>query len=294
MRLMDSWKSLVGEPLYDVPGDGTGGGGAGAGGGEGAGGAGDSAKPGAGGAGEGAKPGETKPGPTAGNPWDTEKRGILSDLSRERTRRQELETAQTRFEADLASANKRIAALAGLAPTDKNSEAREAIRTEIAEMYPVLKGLTPEQLSKVLKVAERADSLEAAVTHHWTSHAQGMVDKAQAGIEKAVGGKLSERQLNRMIKLYHDEAASDPKFLERHEAGDVKLIDEFVQSFVEDFFEPGRRAALADITRRQRPVPDGKGRSVAIGGKTVSIKTDADFGNAMAAAFSEQGGKFGD
>lgn len=286
-------------PTYDEPGDGAGGGGGtGSGGtGDGTGGTGDGVKPGAGGAGDGAGGVKTTPGQGGAaqpNPWDTEKRGLLTDLGRERKTRQEFEKNQTKLQADLDAANKRIRALAGVAPEDKNADARAAIQAEIAEMYPALKQLTPEQVAKVLAVAEKSDSLEAAVNHHWTSHAQKMVDSAQAAIEKQIGGKLSDRQLTRMTQLYLNEAQQDQKFLARHEAGDAKLIEEFVASFVEDFFEPGRRSALADITRRQRPVPNGKGQTISVGGKQVNLKDPKAFEDAMVSSFQEHGGKFGD
>jgi hypothetical protein len=285
------------QELLETPGDGTGGGGsgdAGAGGG-------DKAPAGGSGSGTGAGADGNTPGQGGGsgkqtaNPWDAEKRGMLADLARERKSRQDYERRVTAIEAEREQDRRRIAALAGVNVPTKDDAAREAIKAEIGQMYPALGKLTPEQLDKVEALLGKADSLEAAVEHHWTNHANGMIDKAFAGVEKMIGGgKLSERQQSRLGQLYLSEAANNPDFLKRHNAGDPAVIDEFVKTFVEDFFEPARRSAIAEQTRRQRPVPDGKGRSVSVGGKPLVIKTDADFGNAMTAAFKEQGGQFGE
>jgi hypothetical protein len=219
---------------------------------------------------------------------------MLADLARERKSRQDYERRVTAIEAEREQDRRRMAALAGINVPTKDDQARESIKAEIAQMYPALGKLTPEQLDKVEALLAKSDSLEAAVNHHWTNHANGMIDKVFAGVEKTIGGKMSARQQQRLGQLYLAEASNEqnPEFLRRHDAGDPTLIEEFVKTFVEDFFEPARRQAIAEQTRRQRPVPDGKGRSLSVGGKKIEIKNDTDFGNAMTAAFRENGGQF--
>jgi hypothetical protein len=89
-----------------------------------------------------------------------------------------------------------------------------------------------------------------------------MLDSAVAGMQKALGGDLTDRQRGRLEKAYFQEAQTNPEFLARHEAGDPKLVEEFVKEFVEDFVEPGRRKALADEQSRMRRVPSSRDRSV--------------------------------
>lgn len=284
------------QELLDAPGDGGAGGGAGAG----AGAGGDAGAGGSGSGGSGAVDGKAPNtagagGKSTGNPWDAEKRGFISDLQKERQQRQELERRIAAAEAERDTERNRVRALTGVNTPSKDEAARAAVREEIGNMYPVLKGLNEEQLTKVLTLAEKADSLEQAVNHHWTQHAQSMIDNAYKGVEKAIGGKLSERQQKALGQLYLAEAANNPEFLKRHNASDPTLTEEFVKQFIEDWFEPARRSAIAEQTKRQRPVPDGKGRSpISVGGKKIEIKTDKDFADAMAGAYVEQGGRFGE
>jgi hypothetical protein len=287
------WFGLVLQELLDTPGDGGAGGGAagadaGAGGDAGTGGTGDS-KPGA----DGKQPPVQGGGGNA-NPWDAEKRGLLADLAKERKTRQEHERRVAAVEAERDTERRRVAAMAGINVPTKDDQARAAIQAEIGEMYPVLKNLSPDQLARVLSVADKAESLEAAVNQQLTNHAQGMIDRAYAGIEKALGGKLSDRQKAQIGRLYLMEAANNADFIARHDKGDVSVTEEFVKNFLDDFVEPTKRNVLAEQTRRQRPVPDGKGRSLSVGGKKIEIKTDKDFADAMSAAYRDQGGQYGD
>jgi hypothetical protein len=120
-----------------------------------------------------------------------------------------------------------------------------------------------------------------------------MLDSVVTQASKAMGGTLTDRQKTRLERAYFNEAASNPQFLQRHEAGDPKLIEEFVKEFVEDFVEPGRRNALASEQERMRRVPSSRDRSiVGANGKTPDLSKPGEFEDAAVAAFRKHGGGF--
>jgi hypothetical protein len=303
MRLFDFTGMLIGlMPLLDVAGDGTGGGGDGTGG-TGTGVAdGDAAKPGVGGQGTGDGLGAApKPGvggkqePTVKFEDDPRFKGVLNDLAKERKARQKHETDLATERAALATERKRVLALAGAEPKSEQDAADEAVRERFKQLYPKLGSLDDAKLDRLLAMADNADSFEAATTHHWQTHGRKMLDTAVAGMQKALGGDLTDRQKNRLEKAYFNEASSNPEFLARHEAGDIKLVDDFVKEFIEDFVEPGRRKALADEQSRMRRVPSSRDRSVVgQGGKKLDLSKDEDFAEAAAASFKGHGGAFGE
>lgn len=298
MRLFDFTGMLNGMALLlDDAGDGGAGGGAGSGG-TGAGAAdGDAAKPGAGGSGDGGT-GVVKPG-TGGAPVvkfedDPRFKGVLGDLAKERKARQLAETRANERQSAYDNERRRVLALAGAEPRSEQDAADEAVRERFKQLYPKLGGLDDDKIDRLLKLADNAESLEAATTHHWQSHGRKMLDGAISGMAKAMGGDLTDRQKQRLERSYFNEAQSNPEFLARHEAGDPKLVEEFVKDFVEDFVEPGRRKALADEQTRMRRVPSSRDRSVVgAGGKKLDLSKDSDFEEAAVAAFKQHGGEFG-
>jgi hypothetical protein len=222
-------------------------------------------------------------------------KGVLGDLAKERKARQQYERDLATERANLESERRRVQALAGVNPKSDQEVADEQVRERFKQLYPKLGGLDDAKIDKLLSLAENADRLEEVTNHHWQAHGRKMLDAVTAGMQKALGGELSDRQRGRLEKAYFNEARSNPEFLQRHEAGDQKLIEEFVKEFVEDFVEPGRRKALADEQNRMRRVPSSRDRSVVgAGGKKLDLSKDEDFAEAAAASFKAHGGAFGE
>jgi hypothetical protein len=289
MKLMNSLGLFGMQLLLDDPSDGAGGGGGGT---------------------EGVKPGAdndaTKPGADgtvkvpdtkvpAAKPDDSRERGILADLAKERKQRQQYEADLKAERAELARERGRVRALSGLEPKSEDDEVDALVKARIAKLYPGIERMTPEQIEKIMAVSERADALEAATEHHWTNHGRQMLNGLTTEATKVLGGKLTDRQTTRLQQAYFQECQNDPKFLERHEAGDQTLITEFVKSYEEDFITPGRRAALAAETERRRNVPSARDRSVVgASGKKLDLSKDSDFAEAVSASFQKHGGSYGD
>lgn len=294
MRLFDITGMLG--LMFETPGDGGSGGGAG--GGTGAPDSGAAAKPGAGDQPAGgtgtAKPDAGGAKPAAKFEDDPRFKGVLGDLAKERKARQVAEAKAAERETAYATERRRVLALAGAEPRSEQDAADEAVRERFKQLYPKLGGLDDAKIDRLMQLADRADSLEAATENHWKSHARKMLDGAIAGMQKALGGDLTDRQKAKLEKAYTQEAQSNPEFLARHEAGDAKLVEEFVKEFVEDFVEPGRRKALADEQNRMRRVPSSRDRSVVgTGGKKLDLNKDDDFAEAALAAYKQHGGEFG-
>jgi hypothetical protein len=84
--------------------------------------------------------------------------------------------------------------------------------------------------------------------------------------------------------------------LERHEAGDETLIEEFVKAFLEDWQESIRKSVVTQETSRSlRPVPRGGGRSVVVGQKKPkpNLSDPKQFEDAAVQSFLDNGGQFG-
>jgi len=294
MRLFD-FTGMFGL-MFETPGDGAGGGG------EQAAGAGapnsDGAKPGADGqAGKAGTGGSNSPGAagsTAKFEDDPRFKGVLSDLAKERKARQKFEADYRASQAAVEQERRRVQALAGVNPRSPEQEQDEAVRARFQQLFPGLAKLTDEQINRLMQVAENADNLDATTNQMWQRHGRQMLDSVIQRASKSMGGELTERQRIRLERAYFNEAASNEQFLARHEAGDPKLVEEFVKEFVEDFVEPGRRNALASEQERMRRVPSSRDRSiVGANGKAPDLSKPSEFEDAAVAAFRKHGGGFG-
>lgn len=246
---------------------------------------------------EGTEAGGAKPG-VGGKKEPTEDprtAGILKDLQGERNKRQTLEAQVKQFQADLDREQKRVRALSGLDVKSPEDADDEQIKAALIKRFPWMGKLDDAKIEKLLGVADKADSLEESNLRQWTNHANKMLDGVIDGVSKEVGGDLTDRQKARLQSAYLQEAQTNPEFLKRHEAGDPKLIAEFVKDFIEDWFEPARRKVTQQEANRQRRVPSARDRSVpGAGGKKVNLSDDKEFGDAVIASFRSHGGEFGE
>jgi hypothetical protein len=278
--------------LYDAPGDMGGGGGGGTDAGTPA--ADNDGKPQAGNDDKGGKkPGDGNP-PAGKLEDDPRYKGMLADLQKERKARQALEQGQTATRAELEQERRRVQALAGVNPKSKEEEDEALIRERLERLYPWMKDLSADDIAAMRDAQARLKGMEDVTVSTWRAHSQKMLDSVADGVQKALGGKLTDRQIARLQSAYVEEAKADPAFLRRHEAGDPKLVAEFVAGWIEDFVEPGKRQALAAEAARRPRVPGGKDRSVVgSGGKPIDVKDDKAVEDMLVAGFKERGGQFG-
>lgn len=223
-------------------------------------------------------------------------KGMLADLQKERTARQKLDADHKAAVADLERERKRVLALSGLEPRSKDQEDDDAIRARMETLYPWMKGLTEEDIAAIRESKGQMSELRNASVNSWKAHANKMLGQVTSGVQKALGGKLSDRQTARIQKAYVDEARENPEFLARHESGDTALVEEFVKGWLDDFYEPGRRSAMhteSQSLRRPR-VPSGKDRSIiGANDKPIDVKDDKAVEDMLVRGFRERGGQFG-
>jgi hypothetical protein len=239
-----------------------------------------------------ARPGGNDPGASK---WEAERKGLLADLQKERKARQEHERQAQSFAAERDAERRRVQALAGLTPKTAEETEVDAVRARFAQLFPDVANITKEDLQALREMREQMGNVNAANEHHWQLHGRQMLDSVTTAVAKQLGGTLSDRQANRIKQAYVQAAEADPEFLQRHEAGDQTLVEQFVKEWIEDWFEPARRKVTATEIDRARRVPSARDRSVAgAGGKKIDYNNPKSVEDALVASFKEHGGAFGE
>ncbi len=225
---------------------------------------------------------------------DRHLRGVMAELKKEREARQKFERDYTTTQSELARERKRIAALAGIdGPSNEDKDA-ELVKRRIAQLYPALEGLDPADVEGLKEIRAELAELRAHRDAQGVQYGKRTLDAVAGAFQKALGGKLSERQDRRIREAYITAAANDESFLARHDAGDPTLVDEFVRGYVEDFVEPARRRVLAEETSRMRRVPRGGDRTIpGSGQKPIDVNDPKAVEDLLVKGFRERGGQFG-
>lgn len=223
-----------------------------------------------------------------------------------RHRLNQVTTRTQQLQQQLEESQRRIQALAGVAPVDPNAQEAEEVRTAFKSMFPHLAKLDDQRIDRLLKLADQSDQLETTANHHWQQHTQRMVGALETEIAEQLGvDELTPRQRQRLGEAYANALNRDyvtaqregrqSDLLRRHEAGDQTLIAEFAKEWVEDFVEPvRRRATAAQVQRVGVRVPSGRSSQNV----STITKPKIDFTNEQAvedaavAAFQQHGGMF--
>lgn len=249
--------------LFDNPADGGAGGGAPASGGSGGG-----TPPAAPAQGGGAPAGGTPAAaaPTGGGtsaftyPEDRSRWVPPYRLEEQNRRYQELERRYGGLEG-------RVRALMGLEqPQDpRGAEIRAALMQVMPELGMLLDPRNGSQLQRVLELAQsgQLDNLLSSDSAGWSRHAFQMTNSAVDAYAKAVGvpaDKLPQRALTKLaseLKGFIEEDGSGQR-LQRYEAGDPRLIGEFIEDLTGFFIAPVRQAQTqlgAQLADRNRRLP---------------------------------------
>lgn len=224
---------------------------------------------------------------------DAQQRGLIADLQKERQARQKLEQQFTALNANLEAERRRVQALAGVTPKTEEDVQLDEIRARIVKMFPVLGRLDEDQIDELLSLKDHAGSIEEATQHHWTTHGRSMLSGLNEAVAKEIGSDLSDRQKKALGQAYVAAAEADPAFLQRHEQGDPKLIEEFAKAWIEDWFEPARKQVVTTEAQRFRRVPNGRDRNVqTTPPKAVDFKNPKAVEDAMVESFRRHGGSF--
>jgi hypothetical protein len=223
--------------------------------------------------------------------YDREIAGFKADLIKERKARQQYETDLAAARAESAAHQKRIQALVGVTPKSDTEVEEEAIKARLEALgYP---SLSKEDLEAIREVRATKSRLDETIDQSWKRHNHGVVVDLRETLEKELGGKLSDRQMTRVVAEYVREAESNPEFMDRHEKGDKTLIAEFTKQLSEDWFEPARRKVTQQETQRYRAVPSGKDRGIVTQGeKKIDVNDPKAVEDLLVKGYRERNGEF--
>lgn len=223
--------------------------------------------------------------------YDREIAGFKADLIKERKARQQYETDLAAARAESAERQKRIQALAGVTPKSEQEAEEEAVKARLEALgYP---SLSKEDLEALREVRATKARLDETIDQSWKRHNHGVVENLREAVEKDLGGKLSERQMARVVAEYVREAETNQEFLDRHEKGDTTLIAEFAKQLSEDWFEPARRKVTQQETQRFRAVPSGKDRGIVTqGDKKIDVNDAKAVEDLLVKGYRERNGEF--
>jgi hypothetical protein len=225
--------------------------------------------------------------------YDREIAGFKADLIKERKARQQYESDLIAARAEVASERKRVQALAGVVPKSDQQVEEDAIKERFAALYPHLADLTEEDIQAIRDQRAVAGNLQETTQLFWQQHNHQVVTNLRENLEKELGGKLSERQMARVIAEYVREAESNPEFLAKHEKGDKSAIADFAKQLTEDWFEPARRKVTQQETQRFRAVPSGKDRGIVTHGeKKIDVTDSKAVEDLLVKGFRERNGEF--
>lgn len=231
--------------------------------------------------------------------WEKQRTGLTNDLAKERKQRQQFEAQVTQYQTELAAEKKRVQALAGVNPVSTEEAEAAEIRARFGKVFTQEQlleqlGLTPADIEDIKAARDERASSKATSDHYWTRHAQSMVDGATAEVAKSYGGTLTEKQKATITRAYVLRAQEDPAFLERHENGDKALAAEFAKEWIDEWFEPAKRNALATEVNQFRRVPNGQSRGIANSGeKKIDVTNNDQVMDLLVAGRKERGGTFG-
>ncbi len=224
---------------------------------------------------------------------DYEKRitGITADLVKERKARQQYESDLKAAKAEIEAGQKRVRALAGVETPSAQQVEDDAIKQRLEALgYPTL---SKEDLEAIREMRQTQSQMQQTSERMWEHRNQVVKENLREGMEKELGGKLTERQMTRVVAEYVREAENNPDFYERHERGDKTLVAEFVKQLSEDLFEPARRKVTQQESQRFRPVPSGKDRGIVTHGeKKIDVNDSKAVEDFLVKGFRERNGEF--
>ncbi len=215
------------------------------------------------------------------------------------------------LEADIAERDRKIAALAGVTQSDPDTAQAEKVKEAFFNL-PGMGGLrkftslSEDELTALLNVPSQVQRTTQAEQRQWQRHGDEQVQYIGGKIAEALGAEAPDAdQLDDLrgsfTKWLRNKAAKEmqtvghSEALTRYEAGDKKLLDEFVTGYSKRWVEPAKRTAVSSAINRTRPVPNSAGRAA-----TSTTQKPAAFKNLderldyAAKLFKERGGQFSD
>lgn len=230
--------------------------------------------------------------------WEREKKGLIGETQRERQARQKLEAEVATLRSQHEQAQKRIQALAGVNPRSEQEAEDEAIRQAFAQKFPHLADLTPEDVQAIRDMQANTKSLEASTQAMWKKHTNQVMNSIYSRMEDKLGGEISDRMKatarREYIAYIEENQIAGKDYVSRHEDADEALFDEFVEALLKEWEAPIRKSVTSTEIGPRRPLPSGKGRSLATTGtKKIDFTNEKSVQDAAVESFLSRGGAFG-
>ena len=187
------------------------------------------------------------------------------------------------LEQQVQDRDRKLRLAMGVEQQDPNEVEDEKARAVLKRLFPVLENLSQDDLQELLELRKSGQQIQQTVAQQWSRHADEMLGELRSGFAKSLGQEsLTESQTKRISLAYVQEAEAcqrdrqkalreyeaygstnynfENDFLARHDKGDKTLLQEFIKSYSNDFFEPARRAVTRTVGGRVA-VPNGRGRT---------------------------------
>lgn len=193
-----------------------------------------------------------------------------------------------RLAQELEFERRRVAALTGVKLEQPRNPEHEQIRAQLREVFPELAELM-DQKDKLAEIAgmdfSRITSAGDAVwTRHGASTLQAFEDTARESL-----GDLKPAAMKILVGTFVNAVANDPELARRYEAGDPRIIGEFIKDYQENFLDPyASRKASAAVpgVMAARNLPRGGGGSARSSAKPAALKpSDPKFHESAFASF---------
>lgn len=195
--------------------------------------------------------------------------------------------------AQIAEANRRVAALAGVQPANPGDPESNAIKEQLFKVVPELKDLI-EKRERLLKAAEfDFDSVSTDQQQRWAATGHNALRLLTSELKAAYGGQeLTPKASAHFQTAFIAHLAQNDELRERFESGDIEgVVKEYVTDITEGVFSPFKRLAAAPATDpRQAPARrlprQGGGGPVGVQQRTVAPKDGDKFHSAAFDAFT--------
>jgi hypothetical protein len=181
------------------------------------------------------------------------------------------------LESQIAERDRKIQALAGVSPSDSNSQQAEAVKEAFFNLpgmgaFRKLANMTDAQIDALLQVPDQIGRTNDAELRQWKQHGNKQVQYIGEKVSEALGLDAPDaEQLDDLRNLFSKwvktrataemQATGESATVLRYEEGDQKLLDEFVSQHTKRWVEPARRTAAASNFNRMRPIPSSVGRT---------------------------------
>lgn len=217
--------------------------------------------------------------------------------------------AKDKLASELELTKKQLAALTGVSPASPDAAKEAEIKEAFFKLMPgarKLLGLSEEQIDRLLKTPDTADSAREFVSQGWQKHGKAMMGKLVTEVSDAIGGDMSERAQGRLKaafvqmldsernKSVRENDGKPTELLQKYLDGDESLIQDFAKEWAEDYFVPARRQIVSrEVSRIGRQVPNPQGRSQQTSTqRPAEFKTDDERLDYAAKVMRESGHQF--